>query len=48
MLAKRTELLSPPKDWPHTHGTKELSEIWSEGYRDLMDLEMLKRSGVSV
>jgi len=42
--AKMKELLNPPKEWPHSHGTKELTEIWAEGYRDLMDLEMAKRS----
>lgn len=35
----RTKMGEAPPQWPHTHGSSALSEIWALGYRDLSDLE---------
>lgn len=35
----RRKMMQDPEDYPHTHGTAALTEIWEMGYRDLSDLE---------
>jgi hypothetical protein len=30
--------MTPPENWPHSHGTEALSEIWTMGYRSLDDI----------
>lgn len=36
----RKRIREPPKDWEWRLGSKALTDIWDEGYRDLSDLEM--------
>lgn len=35
----RRKMMEDPEEYPHTHGTAALTEIWEMGYRDLSDLE---------
>ncbi|KAF8079193.1 THO complex subunit 1 transcription elongation factor-domain-containing protein [Lyophyllum atratum] len=37
--AERQKMREPPKDWPWSHGSEALTEIWEMGCRGLEDLE---------
>ncbi|KAI0031034.1 hypothetical protein K488DRAFT_79302 [Vararia minispora EC-137] len=36
---QRRRMRAPVEPWPHSHGSAQLSEIWTFGYNDLRDLE---------
>lgn len=35
----RRKMTEDPPEWPHTHGSAALTDIWQMGFRDLQDLQ---------